>query len=134
MSQILENNYETLSKEFLNKNNLVEVSEGDHLVHNIQTSMQLKELFGLDKQANRLENCGVNFLYFMCGCGFIRTKSNCYYRVCEKCAKTRSNKFFTKFFNYIKSKRIARSIYDNGLRFLTLTIKNKANLEEAITD
>lgn len=68
----------------------------------------------------------------MCGCGFKKFPKRCNYRICTECGKARSFKFYKKYIEYLKKKRIARSIYDSGLRFLTLTIINQENLEEGI--
>ena len=70
----------------------------------------------------------------MCSCGYIQTPKRCNYRICPCCGKIRSFKFYNQFIKYLKKQRIARSIYDNGLRFLTLTIKNQRNLNKNITE
>lgn len=68
----------------------------------------------------------------MCGCGFKKFPKKCNYRICTECAKSRSFRFYKKYLKPLRKKRIARSIYDLGLRFLTLTIINQENLEEGI--
>lgn len=107
-------------------------SEGLLLLDNIQISLQLEKYCELEKQAIRLKNCGKDFNTFMCACKFIKISKKCNYRICPVCGKIRSIKYYKKFIGIIKGKRIARSIYDKGLRLLTLTIKNQEGLENGI--
>lgn len=107
-------------------------SEGALLLDNIQISKQLEVYPELNKQAIRLRNCGKTYNTFMCGCKFIKISKKCNYRICPICGKIRSIKYYKKFIAVIKTKRIARSIYDKGLRLLTLTIKNQEDLKEGI--
>jgi hypothetical protein len=108
-------------------------SEGLPLLDNIQISLQLEKDKLFEKQAHRLRTCGEFYNIFMCNCGFIKIPKKCNYRICPVCGKIRSINFYKKFINITRKKRIARSIFDKGLRFLTLTIKNQNNLEEGIT-
>ncbi len=68
----------------------------------------------------------------MCGCGFKKFPVMCNYRICPECGEKRSFKFEKKYLGPIKKMKIARSIYDSGLRFLTLTIVNQKSIEEGI--
>jgi len=104
----------------------------DPLLVNLQISEQLLKDSKFTKQAVRLKNCSQSYNVFMCDCGFIKVLKRCNYRICPVCGKIRSFKFFKKFIGFIKEKRIARSIYDKGMRFLTLTLKNLPDLEKAI--
>jgi hypothetical protein len=69
----------------------------------------------------------------LCNCGFKRFPKKCNYRICSECGRARSFKFYKKYLKHLKKRRIARSIYDGGLRFLTLTIENQKALSEGIT-
>ncbi len=108
-----------------------EIAEGDLLLVNSRISEQLSKDEKYIKQASKLKNCSQNWNTFLCGCSFKRFKKRCYYKVCAKCGKIRVMDLFNKFIGVLKSKRIARSIYDRGLRFITLTIKNQKSLREA---
>jgi plasmid rolling circle replication initiator protein Rep len=112
---------------------LPQKSEGLLLLDNIQISQHLEKYPEMEMQAIRLRTCGKNFNFFMCNCNFIKIPKRCNYRICPVCGKIRSIKFYKKFIGLIKKKRVARSIYDKGLRLLTLTIKNQENLEGGIT-
>ena len=91
------------------------------------------EKFGYKKQAERLENCCKNKVYFKCNCRIYVLPARCMNKVCPKCSKIRSYKIFKEYFEVLKEYKIGHSIYDNNcLRFLTLTIKNRKSLEEAI--
>jgi len=107
-------------------------SEGLLLLDIIQISQQLEKDEKFVRQAIRLQKCGTEFNTFMCGCNFIKISKKCNYRICPVCGKIRSIKFYKKFIGVIKKKRIARSIFDRGLRLLTLTIKNQEDLEGGI--
>lgn len=122
--------YKVPTKQILKE---VKKSEGLPLLDSIQISLQLEKYPELETQAKRLRNCGKNYNTFMCGCKFIRIPKKCNYRICPECGKVRSFKFYKKFIEVIKTKRIARSIFDKGLRLLTLTIKNQEDLEQGIT-
>jgi hypothetical protein len=112
---------------------LLQKSEGLPLLDSIQISQHLEKYPELEMQAIRLRTCGKNYNTFMCGCKFIKISKKCNYRICPVCGKIRSIKFYKKFIGVIKTKRIARSIFDKGLRLLTLTIKNQEDLEQGIT-
>ena len=111
-----------------------QVSEADLLLVNSRTSEELQKDEGYVIQASKLKSCSQDWNTFMCGCSFKRFSKRCYYKVCPKCGKIRVMLLYEKFIVVFKKRRIARSVYDNGLRFLTLTIKNKEDLEKAIDE
>lgn len=111
-----------------------EQSPKDSLLVNLQISKQLMKDSRFISQAFRLANCGQSYNAFFCGCKVIKIIKRCNYRICPICGKIRANKFFHQFIRFLKGKRIARSIYDNGLRFVTFTKKNLDSLEEAIDE
>ncbi len=107
-------------------------AEGSPLLDNIQTSMHLEKDTKFEKQAYRLKRCGTDFNVFMCNCGFKKVRKRCNYRICHYCGKIRSFKAFEQFIGPLKKRKIARSIYDSGLRFVTFTIKNQEELVGAM--
>jgi hypothetical protein len=107
-------------------------SEGALLLDSLLLSEQLEKDPNFEKQAYKIKNCGKYFSTFMCGCKFIRIPKRCNYIICPVCGRIRSAKFYKKFIGLVKTKRIARSIYDIGLRFLTLTISNVKDVIEGI--
>src|SRR3989344_8953736 len=107
-----------------------QIAEGDLLLVNSRISEQLSKDEKYITQANKLKKCSQNWNTFSCGCRFNRFKKRCYYKICLKCGKIRVMDLFNKFKIVFKNKRIARSIYDKGLRFITFTIKNQNNLRE----
>ena len=107
------------------------IGEADLLLVNSRISEQLEKDEEYTTQANKLRNCSQFWNTFMCDCGFHRFAKRCYYKICPKCGKIRAMDLFNKYIGVLKTKRIARSIYDKGLRFLTLTIKNQKSQSEA---
>ncbi len=108
--------------------------EGALLLVNSRISEQLAEDPNYLIQSIKLKNCSQDWNTFLCGCKFVRLAKRCYYKICPKCGKIRVMDLFDKFIKVFKPRRIARSIYDKGLRFGTFTIKNKESLEEAIEE
>ncbi|MBI2452237.1 protein rep [Candidatus Pacearchaeota archaeon] len=109
-----------------------QIAEGDLLLVNSRISEELAKDENYVIQANKLKNCSQTWNTFMCDCKFVRFKKRCYYKVCPKCGKIRVMDLFDKFIGVFKKRRVARSIYDNGLRFLTLTIKNQEGLRDGL--
>jgi plasmid rolling circle replication initiator protein Rep len=107
-------------------------SEGALLLDLIGISEQLGKDEKFIKQAQKIKSCGKSYSTFMCNCKFIRVRKRCSYIICPICGKIRTEKFYKKFAGLVKSKRVARSIYDTGLRFLTLTIKNVEDVIEGV--
>ena len=108
------------------------VCKADPLLDSLLLSEQLGKDEKFTKQAQKIKSCGKGYSTFMCGCKFIRIPKRCNYIICSECGKIRSERFYKKFIKLVKTKRIARSIYDIGLRFLTLTISNIKNVIEGV--
>ena len=119
--------------------------------NNNTSCLDLKEIklhledLGFEKQALDLLDCNRFILpghskvhnslcKFMCGCRFWKFRKTCKLRICPTCSKKRSHKLYKDLREPFKKLKVAHSIYDTGLRFLTLTIKNTKNLEEGIND
>ncbi len=109
-----------------------QVCEADLLLDSLYLSEQLEKDKKFEKQAYNIKNCEKFTSILACGCKFIKVPKRCNYIICSTCGKIRSNRFYKKFIGLVKTKRIARSIYDVGLRFLTLTIKNVKDVVEGV--
>ena len=107
-------------------------SKGALLLDSLYLSEQLGKDEKFEVQAYKLKSCGQFSTILMCGCGFIKVPKRCNYIICSRCGKIRSDKFYKRFIRLVKTKRIARSIYDVGLRFLTLTIRNVRDVIEGV--
>ncbi|MDO8623318.1 MAG: protein rep [archaeon] len=99
-------------------------SEGALLLDLIGISEQLKKDEKFIKQAQKIRSCGKSYSTFMCNCKFIKVRKRCNYIICPVCGNIRTEKLYKKFADLVKSKKVAMSIYDTGLRFLSLTVKN----------
>ena len=84
------------------------------------------------KKAHHLENCNVSKSLYIVEDRFIELGNKCKYRVCILCSKVKQMHYYTQFFEFLKTKKIARKINHDGLRLLTLTIKNQKNLLSGI--
>jgi plasmid rolling circle replication initiator protein Rep len=114
--------------------------EASPLLDISQISEQLSKLeyvkkertYSFKKQAERLKSCNKTKDLFLGEEGFVEIGKKCNYRICPYCSKNRAWRAYTQFIDFLKTKRIARSIYDNGLRHLILTIKNQKDMAEGI--
>lgn len=118
-----------------------QVGEADLLLDVSQISEHLEKLtylrkgkkLSFKKQAERLKNCRKKKNLFLCEDGFKEIGQGCNYRICLYCGKVRSWRYISQYYDLIKPKRIARSIYDNGLRHVILTLKNQKDIEKGVT-
>jgi len=105
----------------------------DPLLDNKEISLQF-EAQEMYTQAQNLMMCRQKTFIIGCGCGFWTVSYTCKIRICPSCSKSRANKYYNTYYPYIGSLKCARSIYDKGLRLLTLTIKNQKDLVKSIND
>lgn len=86
---------------------------------------------GYIKEALLLDSCSSEQVgWILCNCRRRSLFRTCKLSICPKCRKLRSWKLFNRFYERLHDFRIARSIYDTGLRFLTLTIRVDENLPD----
>lgn len=110
-------------------------------IYNRRTSLQ-KELreVGLVRQGERYLQCGFGDVLFDCNnsdCedfgAHTMKKFRCDLRICPTCSEINAKRLKEKYAPHINKCKKARSIYDYGLRFLTLTISNQEDIGEGIT-
>ena len=99
---------------------------------NKEISNEIRKLEGFEYQANNIETCGTVEIYYRCGCGIIEIFRTCKYRICPHCSPRRSNTIHRTYFNPLKKHKIARSVFDSGLRLVTLTQRSKDSLLDGI--
>jgi hypothetical protein len=97
-------------------------------------STHLEKYPGFEKKAKRLRDCGTYKMggIILCNCKPIPLIFRCNYRICDYCSKRRSYRLHDKYITFLRSRKVARSLYARGLRLLTLTIKNTKTIEEGI--
>lgn len=86
------------------------------------------------RKAELLENCKLHKNFFIDNeeNRFVELDKRCKSRVCRVCSLIRQMNYFDQFYPYLKKNKIARRINHDGLRLLTLTIKNQKNLTKGI--
>ena len=106
-----------------------ERAEGSPCLDYKEISLRISQL-GFELDASNLENCNQNLVgWTFCNCGPKPVYRTCKLSICPHCRKIRAYKIFNRFHQKLQSYRIARSIFDPGLRFLTLTIKSNSDLK-----
>jgi hypothetical protein len=96
------------------------------------TYIKKGKTYSFEKQAERLKNCNKIPNLFLGENGFVEINKKCNYRICPESSKIIAWKSYSKFIDFLRTKKIARSIFSSGLRHLILTIKNQENIEEGI--
>ncbi|MBI2670603.1 protein rep [Candidatus Woesearchaeota archaeon] len=88
-----------------------------------------------DDEYRKIEACGTTFTVLKCdnsNCGQYNFHPiRCKKPGCSICGPKLRRRNFDNYMNILKECKVARSIYDRGLRFVTLTIKNMPTIEEA---
>jgi len=87
---------------------------------------------GFEREAIMLSDCSHEQIgWAFCGCSTHPVYRTCKLSICPKCRKSRAMKISQKFIKRLTRFRLARSIFDRGLRLLTLTIKTDQDLKRS---
>lgn len=103
-------------------------------------NVQLQKLNGLvpEKDLEKIKDCGRRLLALKCTESKCRKYRffpiRCKKRACPYCGirlRRRNFKKYAEILSIPPYNKLARSIYDTGLRFITITVKSSPSLEEA---
>ncbi len=110
---------------------LLDISQISEQLSKLTYIKKDKKVF-FENQACRLKNCDQTKDLFLGEDGFIEIGKKCNYRICPDCSKTMAWRSYNQFIEFLKTRKIARSIFSSGLRHLILTIKNEKDIAVGI--